>query len=213
MALKVQKGTSGEEFEKVPEGNHRAVCVAVVDLGEQYTMFKARNDKEQDREGWTPQVYLVFELLDEKREKDGLPHCIGMVYAAFLSDRANLHGVYGSLMGSVPADVEDADLPGLAGKACMVEVKWVPGKKDPSKLYDKLTKVAGPIAQDRKKPPRSISPPVVFDIDDGEEFTTEWLPRIYGKTVQDVIKASKQRSGVPTSSVKDAPAADDPIKF
>ena len=179
------KGGEGD-WPQAPVGNHRAVCNVMVNLGHHYEEFKAKKPGDKDQAGWKEKVYLCFELLDEMQD-DGSPWVVGKMYTLSLNERAALSSVYQSLVGPVPED-EEADITPILGKACMVEIGPSSNPK-----YTELKKVSGPLAQDRKKAPKSVRPALLVDID--EQLAEEWLPRIYGQTVQQVMADSREHAG------------------
>jgi hypothetical protein len=99
------------DFEPAPEGQWRAVCVDVVDLGKQETPW-----------GVKPKLRIVWEL--EETLADGRRYTVSKKYTASLNERSNLHKDLRMWRGR-PFTAEELagfDLEKVVGAACQVLV-------------------------------------------------------------------------------------------
>jgi hypothetical protein len=119
MDLSRATGLGGGDYTPAPEGNHRAVCVAVIDLGTQTrdSAFGTKSARE---------IMIRWELCDELMD-DGRPYTIGKRYSYSMHERANLRKHLESWRGVAftEADFQPGGfkIENLLGKGCLVSVK------------------------------------------------------------------------------------------
>ncbi len=186
MGYKLPKG-GGQEYPKVPAGNHRACIIAVTELGTHTE--KAFKQGAPDTTRF--KIQIVYELLDEEREpaSDG-PWIIGHVYTGSSFEDAPIMGVVRAALQRPLAKDEEPDVEKLVGKVVMVEVAHAPGKADPSKVYDKVKSVTPIAALFKKMPVKPVNPPAYFAL--GSYVVHDWHPRIFGAKVADFIALSAE---------------------
>lgn len=176
-------------------GTYMAICVGVIDVGEQYSStFKNYSNK----------LILIFEIPSETIEIDGeqKPRWLSKDYSASLSEKSILYKTLVSWRGSNFTEAELAedgtgfDLTSMAGKPCMLTV--VVEEKDNEK-FNKITQVAGM--------PKGIPAPVteseilIFDIDNRNQEVFDKLP----EWIQERIKKSTQyQQDLPDKEVETA---------
>jgi len=181
MPLPISESNGGGNFKKVPQGTHRAVCNLVVDLGMQRTSW-------QGQESVKPQVYLRFEVPDERveYEKDGVKHegplSIGATYTASLSEKANLRHILESWRGKgfTPAELKGFDLFNVLGKPCLITVTHT---EKNGKTYANITSVSG--LPKGTEPPKAEMPLLKYSADEPEALRQlpEWLQKKIGEAV------------------------------
>jgi len=178
MGIRNMKPANNDgDFEVAPAGTHAAVCVAVIELGLQEEEYQGEKKKQQ-------KVMIVFQLVDEQ-SKTGKPICVGRDFTASLAAKANLSKFLTGWRGKPFVEDEEFDMTKLVGRCCLVSISHKKSA-DGSKTYAKLDSVAQPMKG------QTINKPTVdtfFWEIDGESLppTHEWLPRIYGIKVEDVI--------------------------
>jgi len=184
MSLIAEEGNKGTNFEPVAEGMHDAVCVWVVDIGEQYSQYY---DKYQNK------VIITWEIPGETIEIDGveLPRVISNTYTVSLGDKANLRKDLQSWRGKSFTQKELAgfDISNLRGVPAMLQVIH---KVDGDKTYANITSVL-PL----KKKIKPITETVVFDIDEwdrDEGSLPEALPEWITKKVMESSQANSATS-------------------
>lgn len=184
----------GPPMEQIEEGNHHGVCVAVIDIGTQYSeMF----NKEQ------PKVMITWELpdfpiTDDQGEPD--PHkgfrLISKEYTASLSEKANLYADLISWRGRefTPQELEGFNVKNILSANCLVNV--VKNKKG----YSNVTAVA--------KLPKGMTPKkatyqLIYDMDEGMT-----IPEGIPDWIKEKIKKSREYmawSGGPEDSKTEYP--------
>lgn len=116
MALKV-KDRAKPKLPPVEPGVYLAVCVGVIDLGEQYSE-KFKNYRNE--------VQFVWELAGETVEVDGeqKPRKLSRTFSVAASKKSNLRGFLGGWNGVQYSDeqFQDLDLFGQAGRPCQLNV-------------------------------------------------------------------------------------------
>ena len=160
----------------VEPGVYMAVCVGVIDLGEQYSeKFKNYSNK----------VKFVWELAGETVEVDGeqKPRQLSKEFTISTSKKGNLRGFLASWNGREYSDEEfgDLDLFDQLGKPCQLQVVL-----NETKEY---ANVANLMQLPKGMPaPEAKSDPVMWDMDRWDDAVFEALP----EWVQEQIKKSTQ---------------------
>lgn len=201
MSLTAKQGPG---MEQVEQGNHHGVCVAVVDLGTQYSELF---NKEQ------PKIMVTWELPDYPMHDDkgnlvGL-RLISKEYTVSLHEKANL---YTDLVSWRGRDFTEEELDGwniktILGANCLVNV--IHNKKK----YANVTAVARlPKGMELKSPTQQV----YYDMDESIVDIPESIP----EWISNKIKASKeyiaeiggqQQAAAPNDS--GPPITDDDIPF
>ena len=154
MSLVAKAG--GSNFEPVSEGIHMAVCVGVIDLGEQYSKMY---DNTQHR------VLLSFEVQDESTNIDGEEknRLISKEYTVSLGDKATLRKDLEAWRGKKFTDEElqGFDLKKILGKPCQVQVLHT--DKQGKKYANISSIVSVPKGMQTQKPQTELT---CFDFDD-----------------------------------------------
>ena len=197
MGWKVKE--SKGDFESAPAGNHPAVLAAIIDLGVQ------RNDY-QGVESFQKRAYFCWELVTEKA-KNGQTFVVGIDLTVSLNEKAKLRHFIDAWRGKAMAEGEEFDISKLLGKKCLLTL--TANKKG----YPVVSGVAAiPKGMTVAEPTRK---PVIWSLDDLDETgkieLPEWLPRIFGETVKEVIEhRCEEEAEAPTSAdAKHTEAVDD----
>lgn len=181
MKMKASAGKGGD-FERPEPGNQAAVLVAIVDLGTHRENF-------QGNEYDAHKVYFVWELTTQQMTGSQHNHVVGLQYSLSFGEKSNLRKLVSAWRGKPVADGEEFDLSKLLGAKCLLNVQPVEGKS-----YVKLDPVcATPLPKGMECPPAKRKP-VMWEIDDNDQLPEhlDWLPFIYGESVQDKIQRSKE---------------------
>ena len=186
MALKV-KDRAKPKLPPVEPGVYLAVCVGVIDLGEQYSE-KFKNYRNE--------VQFVWELAGETVEVDGeqKPRQLSRTFSVAASKQSNLRGFLGGWNGVQYSDeqFQDLDLFGQAGRPCQLNVV----------LNDtgEYANVDSVIPLPKGMPaPQAVSPTILWNMDEWSDEKFSALP----DWVQEKIKKSTQyrKDHTPTDSV------------
>ena len=186
MALKV-KDRAKPKLPPVEPGVYLAVCVGVIDLGEQYSE-KFKNYRNE--------VQFVWELAGETVEVDGEQkrRQLSRTFSVAASKKSNLRGFLGGWNGVQYSDeqFQDLDLFGQAGRPCQLNVV----------LNDtgEYANVDSVIPLPKGVPaPQAVSPTILWNMDEWSDEKFSALP----DWVQEKIKKSTQyqKDHTPTDSV------------
>lgn len=186
MALKV-KDRARPKLPPVEPGVYLAVCVGVIDLGEQYSE-KFKNYRNE--------VQFVWELAGETVEVDGeqKPRQLSRTFSVAASKKSNLRGFLGGWNGVQYSDeqFQDLDLFGQAGRPCQLNVV----------LNDtgEYANVDSVIPLPKGMPaPQAVSPTILWNMDEWSDEKFSALP----DWVQEKIKKSTQyqKDHTPTDPV------------
>lgn len=104
----------GTDFKPAPAGTHLAVCVQVIDLGQQFSQFYGKLQHK---------VLLAWELPDEPNEQ-GEPFMIYGRYTVSLGKNAKLRAQLEAWRGRAftPEELKGFELKNILGKPCMLSV-------------------------------------------------------------------------------------------
>lgn len=195
MSLKIKK-KSGPSVPPMDAGTYPAVCVGIVDLGEQYSeTFKKYNDK----------MLVIWEIPSQTIEIDGgdKPRWLSKDFSASLNEKSNLYQTLVSWRGKAFTENElTEDETGfmqfsvldMLGTGCFLQV--IVEEKD-GNSYNRITSV---IALPAGMPaPATETPLIAFDIDAWDDEVFKSLPG----WIQERIKKSTQyqKLHVPTDPV------------
>lgn len=195
MSLKIKK-KSGSSVPPIDAGTYPAVCVGIVDLGEQYSeTFKKYNDK----------MLVIWEIPSQTIEIDGgdKPRWLSKDFSASLNEKSNLYQTLVSWRGKAFTENElTEDETGfmqfsvldMLGTGCFLQV--IVEEKD-GNSYNRITSV---IALPAGMPaPATETPLIAFDIDAWDDEVFKSLPG----WIQERIKKSTQyqKLHVPTDPV------------
>lgn len=115
----VAKAATGETREPVTEGVHIAICVALIDGGEQIVDYK-------DQRKLQEKIIITWEIPDDTYEYEGETHPkqISRIYTNSLGERATLRQHLEAWRGRSFTDKELAgfDLRNVLGKACQMQI-------------------------------------------------------------------------------------------
>lgn len=200
MSLKIKPTSASNYSADLPEeGIHFAVCVAVVDLGTHTPLHGYQGAAP------TPahKVFIAWELVDTATRI-----VVGRDFTASFNEKAKLRAWVKAWRGKDLAEGEEFDVAVLAGKPCQLSIEH---KK--SANGERTYPLISQVTQLRKgdKPAAASHEPIVFDLDSGKPFRCpEWMPFLYGKSIEDWVAESEERSGKKPSAPPVNPEADDP---
>lgn len=182
-------------------GTHMAVCVAVVDLGEQYKQF------EKQKQGkYAEECMFIFEIPSERVEVDGedKPRWLSSRrFTVSLHERAALYQMLTSWRGKALTDAEldpqgeGFDLMQMAGVPAMLSVTIA--EKDDGSKFNRIEAVTGfPKGIPAPQPENEI---LIFDADEPDMAVLDKLP----EWIQNIIRKSTQFSEHPPVEKLDIP--------
>lgn len=184
MSLRIKK-KSGSSLPPMEAGTYPAVCVGVVDLGEQYSeTFKKYSDK----------LLVIWEIPSQTIEIDGeqKPRWLSKDFSASLHEKSNLYQTLVSWRGKSFTEQELAvdgngfmqfSVLDMLGTGCFLQV--IVEERD-SGTYNRITSViALPAGMEA---PATQTPLLAFDMDAWDDETFNALP----EWVRNRIKKSTQ---------------------
>jgi hypothetical protein len=175
------KGTGGGDYDPPPEGNHPAVCVAVIDLGTQSRQKFNSQEREDVR-----MVYLVWELVD----LDGTP-LVGRDFRVSLHEKSGLRHFVDSWIGA-QKDGQKFNLFALTGKHCLLNVKHK-ASKDGERTFARI-EGATPLPRIKGKPwelPAPAHDPVALTVAEHAEVPA-WVPHLYGRSLKEWLADARE---------------------
>ena len=189
MSLKNLKYKAAVEIPPLPIDTYMGVCVAVVELGEQYQQY----DKQKQGK-YVNECMFIFEIPGERIQIDGedKPRWVNRRVSQLISPTSTLYGILESWRGHPLTEqekVSGVDLTALNGKPAMLSVTIKEGKD--GKARNAITAIS--------KFPKGVVPPqpeselLLFDIDEPDMETFSKLP----KWVQNTIAKSTQFANNP----------------
>ena len=184
----IPRAAGGAQFAPHPEGQHVAVCVDVIDLGERVEEFPGSPTKVVRK------VALVF--ASGERKEDGTLHTVSAEYTASAHEKASLRQTLESWRGKRYTDAElDAGLPlhKLAGHPGLILVEHMTSKA--GRTFAKLRAVT-PIPKAMKGAVPNV-----------EDYTR--APYWTDRKEEYAAGVRKYRAETVTSSHEDAPHAND----
>ncbi len=193
------KSDGGGDFKtEVPtEDTHEARVVALIDLGVHSESFGNEPPKDQHK------VFIVYELDEEMTGMKGVNHVVGVRYTLSGHVKSNLRQLAEALLNEGQSfTTADIDYSALLGLPCTVQIahKKVETPKG-ERTYVNVGTVAavGKKQRDRVfKPKREVAS---WSVGQPLEELPDYLPRIYGEKVEDVIARCKALSARPGKAV------------
>lgn len=185
------------DFELAPEGNHVAICNAIVDLGMQPGTAMYPTPKHQ--------VYVRFELCNELVERDGekAPVVIGKTFTASMHEKAGLRKFIEGWFGKkFPNDAAaaDFDVSKLLSRQCLANVAHYEGKdgKERAGLQSVSPIPKGMDVSNVKQHSKSM----FFDLTQPDDASYQALPEWLRDKIDDRI-VSKPDESAPASNYGD----------
>lgn len=175
----VVKRKKKSAFPPIAAGTYAAVCVGIIDIGEQYSAtFKNYSDK----------LMMIFEIPSETIDIDGeqKPRWISKEYAQSLSEKSNLYKMLTSWLGRAltETELEGFDLFELLGRGCFINLLT---EKKESGEYNSISAVMG--LPKGMETPKTETELVGFSMTDG--FDDEIFGRV-PEWISEKIKKSTQ---------------------
>lgn len=200
MAFFKGKTTAGgEDFPQTPAGNWSGVCVCLIDLGTHWESYQGGPQKKQRK------VLMVWEIDAEKDGKEerffvGRDYNIGVNEKGEVSygEKSNIRKMLESWKGRSYGVGEEIDLSATLGKTCLVNIA---GKKTKSDKDITFVNAISPLPKGMKAI-KARKPQITYEADsDALVPEEEWLPRVFGETVKDILERCLEHKG---SGIKEA---------
>lgn len=197
MGLIVKK-RKASSIPPMDAGTYPAVCIGVVDLGQQHS---------EKFNTYSERVLLIWEIPSQTVEVDGeaKPRWLSQDYAATLNEKGNLAKMLISWRGKTFTEEELSDsgagfnLTQMLGAGCLLQV--IVEEKE-SGTYNKITSVIGlPVGMPPVPP---VSELMAFDMDAWDEAVLAKLPEWIQEKIMKSMQYHKQHT--PTDAV-DFPTA------
>jgi hypothetical protein len=202
---------SGGNYEMVPEGNHLAVCVSVIDKGTQVMTYPGKAEMHQR------QVYLSWEIAEVKRS-DGKPFYIGTSYTLSSNEKANLRKALESWRGQKFTEEElgNWELKNILGKGCMLNVVHA---ENGDKTYANIATIAQlPTVNGKRLPAPTPTGELVYLSLEPDDFDAAAFESL-GDKMKEAIRKSPEFAAVENlmmqsaSGVRSTNYVDDDIPF
>jgi hypothetical protein len=181
------------DYKPIPEGTHRAVCSALIDLGHQEAFGAIK-----------PQLLLRFEFPDNRvdRESDGVKTREPMVkwnfYRNSLNKKANLRRDLEGWRdrGFTKEELAGFDVRNIVGHACQISIIH---DHSGDQVRDKIRTI-GKLMGDGAKPLPELEV-IRYSKEEGEieqwDILPDWIKEIIGRAVDDDISAPPVADSAP----------------
>lgn len=173
--------------EPIPAGNELAVCYSVIDLGHQYNEAYDKSPRKILIQWEVPEYRIEIEKDDKKLD---LPRAISETYTNSLHEKANLRKALEAWRGKefTAEELAGFEVGNVAGHACMLQIIHEASKKDPTKIFAKVSTVSS--VPRRMEKPKAENPVVVWDLPpEGEPIV---IPETFPQWVKDTIMRSQE---------------------
>jgi hypothetical protein len=179
------KSNGSSNYEPIPAGTYLARCYSMVEIG---TVEEEFNGEKK----WVHKVRITWELPTELKvfseEKGEQPQAISKEFSLSMHEKSTLRAFLTAWRGKgfTEDEAKAFDITVLLGVPCMLSIVHEPGKKDPSKIYEKISSVSR-LMKGMECPPQ-INPSFEFSLSefDNEKFLK--LPEF----IREKIKSSKE---------------------
>ena len=184
--------SEGGDYELPPTGQQPAVLVGLIDLGTHSFTYQGKTTDAH-------KMAYVWELVDpDERMKDGSPFVVLADFTISLAKKAKMRAMLEGWLGRSFGDDEAFDPLTLMGRNCVLNL--TEGQTGTGKKFIEVASVASPM-KGYAIPPSTLQQ-FVFMLDNHHTALDEppipaWVPRLYGKTVSDEIKASYEWGQLP----------------
>ena len=206
MSLKAKRKPANN-IPPVDGGTYMAVCIGVIDLGEQYRQF------EKQKQGrYVNECMFIFEIQSERVQVDGedKPRWLSTKrLTVSLHERSALYQMLTSWRGRPLSDAEldpagdGFDLSQMLGAGAMLSVSVV--ERDDGSRHNKIEAVTG--FPKGIEVPKVESEPLLFDADEPDMDMLEKMP----EWIQDIIRKSTQfAENPPDEKIPDENTGADP---
>ena len=192
MALNLSEGRS---FTPVPAGLHDAVCISVIDLGMQQSVY-----------GVKPQILLQWELPGCLGD-DGKPRTISRTVGATLHKQGGLRPLLAAWRGRdfTPDELKSFAIDGLLGKPVKLLIQHTTSTEGKT-----FANVQAAVKPDKGQLLQTLAPLVRFDMDNPDASAKALLPEWVVKLIDSAVPpAVKPTAVVPPT----APDFDDDLTF
>ncbi len=181
-----KKSNGGEGgFVKAPPGNHRAVLVALIQMGNQWQepFEKGKKGFFQERNMW------VWELSDEPISGTGKNHLIGIDLTFSLHEKAKMRAWIEARAGKKIPDGAAYDITKELGQPCLLNVIM---KGD----FPKVEAMSGlPKSMPKPEPTYPLTLISLEELKAKKKLIPEWVPWWYGEHLADIINRCKEFGG------------------
>ena len=177
--------SGGSSYEPIPAGTYLARCYSMVEIGTLEEEF-------QGIKKWVNKVRITWELPTEMKvfnpDKGEQPQAISKEFTLSMHEKSTLRAFLTSWRGKgfTEDEAKEFDVSRLVGVPCMLSIVHEPGKKDPSRIYDKIASVST-VMKGVIMPPQ-INPSFIFELDAFDQSKFDSLPDF----LKDKIRQSKQ---------------------
>ena len=177
--------SGGSSYEPIPAGTYLARCYSMVQIGTIKEEF-------QGLEKQVNKVRITWELPTELKvfnpEKGEQPQAISKEFTLSMHEKSSLRAFLTSWRGKgfTEDEAKAFDVTKLIGVPCMLSIVHEPGKKDPSRIYDKIASVST-VMKGVIMPPQ-INPSFEFTLENFDQNKFDFLPDF----LKDKIRQSKE---------------------
>lgn len=196
--------SGSSNYEPIPAGSYAARCYSMVQIG-------TVEEEYQGQKKWANKVRITWELPTEMKvfnpEKGEQPQSISKEFNLSMHEKSTLRAFLTSWRGRGFSEEEAKafDVCKLIGVPCMLSVVHEPGKKDPTKMYDKISSCSS-VPKGMVVDPQ-INPSFEFTLEEFDQKKFDSLPDF----LKDKIKQSKEYKALTQPHNRDLTSSEPPV--
>lgn len=199
-ATATKSGDGG--FEKAPPGNHPAVLVGMIDMGDQWEEpFSTKPDPKTgkvQKARWVRKHYWVYELVTKKKTSQNANHLIAIDLTFSMAETAKMRKFVEARTGKTIPEGTEYDVTQELGRPVLLSVKM---KGD----YPRIEGVGA--VPDGFTVPDPMTKPTAWKLDPAALDTIpSWVPYFYGQPLKEIVRKSRQVAGDRKAEVGNDPA-------
>lgn len=193
MSLIARKKTAAQ-VSPLDAGTYIAVCVGVIDIGEQ---------KSELYNSYAPQVVFIFEIPSARVMIDGedRPRWLSEIYRVSLNEKSNLAKMLTSWRGKAftEEEADGFDLSSMVGRACQLQVLTT-ARKDGTPT----NRIAGVFGLPKGfTEPAPENPTILYQIEDGENDVFASLPEWIRDKITRSVEWQRAHNGTEKLDIED----------
>lgn len=201
MSLKLSR-KKASSIPPLEGGTYMAVCVGVIDIGEQ---------KNEAYNKYENKVILIFEIPSETVEVDGQqkPRWVSKTYTASLNEKSNLSKHLVSWRGRSfdEEELTNYDVSEVLGKTAMIQILCEQGETG---SYNVIAGVSG--IPKGFPPPEAQSELLMYDMDEPDEEMFGKLPEWIQERIRKSTEYQERHTGTKELDIDDDEPAEKPGK-
>lgn len=201
----------GDYSTEIPSADtHDARIVALIDLGTHRESFAGEPEKDARK------CLLVYELDEQIAGMKNVNHVVCVRYTLSFHEKASLRKLAEAVLNDGQKFSGHIRYEELLGQPCQVQISHVPGKGEKAdRTYSRVGTISAVPKKHRDRVFKAQRQECVWYIGDDIDDLPDYLPRVYGEEVKDIIyrcaEAAAMRQGQSKGQPAGAGAGEEPF--